>query len=137
MKAHTGMTEHMGFRPAPFWAWVNGLSEFAGGLMMALGLLTPVVAAVFIGVMIIAIVKVHGGKGVWNTNGGYEYNLVLIAASVVLGLVGPGALALDAVLPAALTQDELFIASLVVSLIGAGIGLAISARRPVLRQRSM
>jgi putative oxidoreductase len=137
MQKHTQMTQAMGFRPAPFWAWLNVLAEFVGGLLMAVGLFTPVIAAVFVGVMIIAVVKVHLPKGLWNTNGGYEYNLVLIAASVVLGLVGPGALALDAFVPSPLPQDPLFIVSLIATLIGTAIGLAISARRTALRQRPM
>src|SRR6185503_12865455 len=91
MKGATGMMEKLGFRPARFWAWTSALAEFAGGLLMTLGLFTPAAAAVFIGVMIVAIAKVHGAKGVWNTNGGFEYNLTLIAASIVLGLAGPGA----------------------------------------------
>jgi putative oxidoreductase len=45
--------------------------------------------------MVTAIRKVHAANGLWNAKGGYEYNLVLIAA--LLGLVdgGPGALSVD------------------------------------------
>ncbi len=33
-------------------------------------------------VMITAIRHVHGGKGPWVTEGGYEYNLVLLATDI-------------------------------------------------------
>ena len=41
--------------------------------------------------MITAIRKVHAPKGPWVTNGGYEYNLTLIAAMLTLAEVGPAA----------------------------------------------
>jgi putative oxidoreductase len=43
--------------------------------------------------MLTAIKRVHAGRGPWVTNGGYEYNLVLIAAVLALAETGPGALA--------------------------------------------
>lgn len=36
--------------------------------------------------------KGHGPNGLWSEKGGYEYNLVLIAAAVAIALVGPGAI---------------------------------------------
>ena len=62
---------------------------------MALGFLTPAAAASLIGVMSTAIRKVHGKNGPWVTDGGYEYNLVLIAIMVALADLGPGDLSLD------------------------------------------
>jgi putative oxidoreductase len=47
------------------------------------------------GVMTTAVEKVHLEKGVWATDGGYEYNLVLTAALFAITADGPGALALD------------------------------------------
>jgi putative oxidoreductase len=48
-----------------------------------------------LGTMTVAIAKVHGPKGFFLQNGGYEYNLVLIIAALTLALVGPGAFSLD------------------------------------------
>jgi len=49
-------------------------------------------------VMITAIRKVHLANGPWATKGGYEYNLVLIAALLALAEDGPGSLSLDGAL---------------------------------------
>jgi putative oxidoreductase len=76
-------------------ALAAGATETAGGALLAAGLATPLAAASLIGVMLTAIRTVHLKNGPWVANGGYEYNLVLIAA--LLGLVdgGPGELSLD------------------------------------------
>jgi putative oxidoreductase len=76
-------------------ALAAGATETAGGALLAAGLATPLAAASLIGVMLTAIRTVHLPNGPWVSNGGYEYNLVLIAA--LLGLVdgGPGELSLD------------------------------------------
>jgi putative oxidoreductase len=74
------------------------LTETAGGALLAAGLATPVACAGLTGTMITAIRKVHGSSGPWVTSGGYEYNLVLIAALLALAEEGPGDLSLDALL---------------------------------------
>lgn len=88
----TGMMESLEMRPARPNAMAAGAAESAGGAMLALGALMPVAGALLSATMITAIRKVHLRKGVWSQDGGYEYNLVLIAA--VLALVeqraGPG-----------------------------------------------
>jgi putative oxidoreductase len=92
-------TEQMMYKidmhPARRQAFAAGLTETAGGALLAAGLATPLAAASLVGVMLTAIRKVHAENGVWATRGGYEYNLVLIAA--LLGLVdgGPGDLSAD------------------------------------------
>jgi putative oxidoreductase len=87
--------EKMGLRPGHRHATAAGAAEAGGGTLVALGLLTPAAAATLIGVMSTAIRKVHFKNGVWAGQGGYEYNLVLIASMVALADLGPGDLALD------------------------------------------
>jgi putative oxidoreductase len=41
---------------------------------------------------------VHAKKGLWATEGGYEYNLVLLASAFAVTAVGPGRWSLDHVL---------------------------------------
>jgi putative oxidoreductase len=91
-----GWLESIGFRPGKVQAAVAGTAELVGGLLLALGFLTPVGAALVISVMVVAIVSVHLPKGFFVTSGGFEYNLVLLAAAAALAFAGPGAYSLDA-----------------------------------------
>jgi putative oxidoreductase len=61
-------------------AAVAGGAEFGGGLALAAGVATPVAATALTSAMVTAIVKVHASKGFFSTDGGWEYNAVLIAA---------------------------------------------------------
>jgi putative oxidoreductase len=90
--------ESRGIRPGRHAAIAAGAAEAGGGAMLALGLLTPLAGAALSSVMITAIRQVHGSKGPWSSQGGYEYNLVLLAA--IFGLVeeGAGRLSLDSLL---------------------------------------
>ena len=72
------------------------LLEFAGGIALILGVLTPIVAALFAADMLGATFLVHLPNGFSVSEGGYEFVPTLLAASVALALTGPGAYALDA-----------------------------------------
>lgn len=72
------------------WALLAGLFELVGGLLFAAGILTWFGAILITIVMIDAIATVHGKNGYWLTNGGFEYNLVLIAIVIGVALIGPG-----------------------------------------------
>jgi putative oxidoreductase len=61
-------------------------------------MLTPLGAAAITGTMITAIEKAHAKKGPWLTNGGYEYNVVLIGAALALAETGPGSPSIEAAL---------------------------------------
>src|SRR5207237_9078183 len=94
----TGFIGSLGFRPAPLWTAVAVGGELVAGLLLVLGLLTPLAALLVLGTMAVAIAKVHGPKGFFIQNGGYEYNLVLIIAALAVAALGPGAFSLDHVL---------------------------------------
>src|SRR3954471_9551968 len=87
--------EQLGLRPGRRHATAAGLGEFGGGLLLVLGLFTPLGAAAIIGVMTVAILTVHGAKGWQNTEGGYEYNVVLAVVAFALASAGPGGWSLD------------------------------------------
>src|SRR5437773_11705704 len=91
----TGFIGSIGFRPARLWTALAVGGELAAGLLFVLGLWTPLAGLLVLATMAVAIAKVHGPKGFFNQNGGYEYNLgLIIAPPVVVGL-RPGALSLD------------------------------------------
>ena len=92
-----GFLESLGFRPGRVHAALAGAAEFVGGLLIALGLLTPVGSALVLAVMVVAIATVHLPKGFFVSDGGFEYNLVIMAAVAALAFTGPGAYSLDAV----------------------------------------
>jgi len=94
----TGMFTKLGFRRPTTMALLAGAAEFFGGLLFALGLLTPFAAIALVVVMLNAIVTVHWQKGFFVTAGGYEYNLVLLTALLLITEQGPGKASLDAAL---------------------------------------
>jgi putative oxidoreductase len=94
----SGFFESLGLRPGRRHALAAGTAETAGGTLLALGVATPLAAASLIAVMATAVRKVHRQNGVWASDGGFEYNAVLIAALTLLAEAGPGRLSLDAVL---------------------------------------
>jgi putative oxidoreductase len=85
----------LGFRTPIVMAFVAGLSELGGGLLFAFGLLTPLAALALTVVMLNAIGTVHWKKGFFNSAGGYEYNLLILATAVAVTATGPGRLSLD------------------------------------------
>src|SRR5579864_4007539 len=98
MAAWTGAMTRMRIRPAAPWAWASALAELVGGLLLALGFLSPLGNFAILGSMLVAILLVHLPKGFWNTKGGYEFNLAIIGAALALALTGPGTYALDSLL---------------------------------------
>jgi putative oxidoreductase len=89
--------ETIGFLPGRRQALMAGLAETGGGLLLTLGLFTPVGAAVICSVMLVAL-TVHIKQGFFAQNGGYEYALVLGVAALSFAFTGPGSLSLDALL---------------------------------------
>jgi putative oxidoreductase len=90
--------QRLRIRPARPWAWVAALSEFGGGLLVALGLLSPLGSLAIVGAMLVAIATVHLAKGFWVSKGGFEFNLTLIVGAAALAITGPYAYSLDAAL---------------------------------------
>jgi putative oxidoreductase len=91
-----GAMDSLGFRPVRFFAVISTGVELLGGLCLALGLLTPFAAAALLAQSAVIILKVHGPKGFFNTNGGIEFPLALAITTLVIGFVGPGGASLDA-----------------------------------------
>jgi putative oxidoreductase len=90
-----GFFESIGMRPGRLHATAAGFAEFAGGLLLLLGLGTPLASTLLIAVMFTAIMTVHRNNGPWVTDSGWEYNAVLIAVAFALAGAGPGEISLD------------------------------------------
>ena len=123
LKGFTGWMGSMGLKPASIWGLMGALSEFGGGILLTLGLLNPLGPLAIIGAMLMAIGLAHWTKGFWSSKGGYEFPLVLLVVSAVLGLLGSGSYALDTLLGIALPATLIFWGGLVLAVIVTAIGL--------------
>jgi putative oxidoreductase len=122
-----GMFDNIGLRPGWLHARAAGAAEFAGGALLVFGLFTPFAAAILIAVMTAAVLTVHAPNGIWNTNQGYEYNLVLAAAVFALAGVGAGSWSLDNAFAFDLHGTAWAIGALIIGVIG-GVGTVLSGR---------
>lgn len=84
LEGTSGFFESLGLRPGKANAIAAGVAEAGGGALLAAGVATPLAGAAITGTMTTAITHVHGPKGPWVTQGGWEYNAVLIAAVLYL-----------------------------------------------------
>jgi putative oxidoreductase len=85
----------LGFRTPLAMTVIAGVSELGGGLLFAFGLITPLAALALTVVMLNAIGTVHFKKGFFNSGGGYEYNVLIIATALAVIATGPGRFSLD------------------------------------------
>ncbi|HEY0885159.1 MAG TPA: DoxX family protein [Ramlibacter sp.] len=91
----------IGLAPGYLMALLAGGAEFFGGLALVLGLLVRPAAAALAFAMLVAIFSVHIDKGLFMSNNGYEFALVMFAASLSLLFSGAGRASADAALAAA------------------------------------
>ncbi len=77
-----------------FMAYVVGTFELVGGILLLLGLWVEITGWVLAVIMIFAIVLAKASKGFM----GYEFELLLLLASVAVALTGSGKLSLSSAL---------------------------------------
>jgi putative oxidoreductase len=128
--------EGLGFRPGCVFAAADGIAEFGGGLLLALGLLEPMACAAIISVMIVAIVTVHWHHGLLALANGIELPFLYAAAALSLALTGPGDYSLDATLRLrSWWTPQITAVVLVAGVIGALASLAMRRSTPTVARR--
>lgn len=100
LTAEASSMAERGLEPAEFMAVAAGLSEFGGGLLILLGLLTRLGALALAIVMVTATATDTGQNGFFIQNDGFEYNFVLFAICAAFLIAGAGAYSLDRTLAA-------------------------------------
>ena len=89
--------ESMGMRPGALHARLAAFTEIGGGLALAVGFLTPLAGASFVGLMLVAGIVGHWRKGffIFRKDQGWEYVLILGAIGTTLAMTGAGKYSLD------------------------------------------
>ena len=120
----------LGFPPGRRHAFMAGWAETGGGILLVLGLATPLAVALLFSVMLVAIVTVHLQKGFFAQNGGYEYNLLLGIAALTLAFTGPGSVSIDAMLGLPLSGTFWGTVALLAGLVGGAVPLLERRKAP-------
>jgi putative oxidoreductase len=89
--------ESMGMKPGWLHARMAAGTELGGGLLLALGLLTPVAAGGIIALMVVAGMTAHRKNGffIFRPGEGWEYVLNLAVAAFAVATIGAGEWSLD------------------------------------------
>jgi putative oxidoreductase len=131
----TGAMDKLGMHPPRENALAAGVAETAGGALVAAGALMPVAGAMLTGSMTTAVRKVHLAKGFWNTAGGYEFNLTLVAAVIALIDAGPGRPSVDEALGLKLKGSGWALAALAAGIGGSAVAIEL-AKRAVAKEQA-
>ncbi len=90
-----GWFSGLGLRYGTLQAWMSVVTEIGAGVLLIVGLLTPLACAAVISVMLIAGLLAHRPNGFFVFKDGYEYVLVLAVICLALATLGPGRLSVD------------------------------------------
>jgi putative oxidoreductase len=114
----------LGLTPGRAHAGAAGFNEFAGGLLLALGFLTPLAAALIIATMTAAVFMVHGKNGPWVSNNGWELNALYGLIGFAVAGIGAGDISLDNALGLDIAGIGWAIGALIVGVAGGLIAVA-------------
>lgn len=92
-----GWFESMGMKPGWLHARLAAGTEIGTGVLLMVGLLTPLAAAGLLSVMIVAWITAHRNNGfyIYNAGQGWEYVGYIAAMCVVIGTLGAGEWSID------------------------------------------
>jgi putative oxidoreductase len=117
----------MGLRPGRVHATAAGFNEFAGGLLLALGLLTPLAAVLIIATMTAAVITAHAKNGPFVTNNGWELNALYAVIAFAVAGIGAGEVSLDNALGLDIAGIGWAVGALAAGVLG-GIGAVVAGR---------
>jgi putative oxidoreductase len=102
------MSETAHLRPGSLFAVVAGVTEFGGGVAMALGFCTRLAGVALFGDMVLAMITVTWVTGANSTTTppGYQVNLALAVLALVAALLGGGRLSIDALIVRVTSRGE-------------------------------
>ncbi|MCU1404434.1 MAG: mhqP3 [Glaciihabitans sp.] len=86
--------ESIGIKPGKHSALASGIAEAGGGAALVLGLGTPAAAAAVAGNMGVASTQ-HIPNGFFNSDGGFEFPVLLGVLATGLAIGGPGKISVD------------------------------------------
>jgi len=95
LEGTTGFLASLGFPMASVLAVILIAVELLGGIALILGLFTHWAAKLTAVVALVALFTVHVSKGFFLATGGYEFIILLLAASISLMITGAGSYSLD------------------------------------------
>ncbi|WGL53988.1 DoxX family protein [Nocardioides sp. BP30] len=121
--------ESLGLRPGRLHARLAASTEIGAGTLLTLGLLTGLDALAYVGLMVVAALTDHRGKGYFVFKGGAEYVVLVALVAIGLAATGPGAWSLDHALALDLAGTGWAVAAAVGGVLAAGALLA-AFRRP-------
>jgi putative oxidoreductase len=75
---------------------VAATTEIVAAALMIAGLLTPLACTSFVGLMVVAAMTDHRGKGFFVFKGGWEYVGLVGLVAVCVAALGPGKWSIDA-----------------------------------------
>jgi putative oxidoreductase len=98
MQSWIGTVDGYGIPAPEVMAWLSMAAEFLGGILLLLGLLTPLAGIAIFANLMVAIFVVHRGHGLLAAEGGWELPLALGLVALYFVFRGSGPLGLDALL---------------------------------------
>jgi len=90
-----GMIAKLGLQPANEWAYFVGCVEFFGGILLAIGLLTRLAAALLIIEFAVIVFGVKFAAGFFAFRNGFEFELLLGLLCIAILFGGGGKLSVD------------------------------------------
>jgi putative oxidoreductase len=124
--------DSLGMKPSGLLhAWLATITELGTGVLLVLGLLTPLASAGVIGLMVVAGWTVHR-KNFLVFKEGWEYVMILGVLCLAIATLGPGTLSLDEAIGLRDSLNDGWTGGIIALVVGlvAGIGTLVACYRP-------